>query len=166
MSGHFHMRQLNKNVVYIGNTFPTSYGDAGDSERGAALLTTEDEDLVFFNYEAAPLFYKTRLSQVLGGDVTFKDRSRVRCLLDVDVGYSEVQALREEMMKTFNLREFTVEEDLQAKKDAVAAGLELDDDLDLSSLDGTVRRLIHEGVTPTATIDPNILIELYEELKE
>lgn len=168
LTGHFHKRQVNKNVIYIGNAFPTTYGDAGDSERGAAILQTDTEDLTFVNYENAPLFYKTRLSQVLAGDVVFKDRARVRCLLDADVGYSDVQALREEMMTSFNLREFSVEEDLQSKKDSLEAGLgdNDDDDLDLSSLDNTVRKLIIEGVSPTPTIDPEILVTLYEELKE
>lgn len=166
LSGHFHKRQANKNIVYIGNTFPTSYGDAGDEQRGAALLETGTEELVFFDYENAPLFYKTKLSHVLAGEVSFKAQSRVRCLLDADVGYSDVQALREEMMTAFDLREFSVEEDTQSKKDAISAGLDEELDLDMSSLDNTVRMLIHEGVTPTATIDPNVLVELYEELKE
>jgi DNA repair exonuclease SbcCD nuclease subunit len=33
-SGHFHKRQANGNIIYIGNTFPTNFGDAGDKERG------------------------------------------------------------------------------------------------------------------------------------
>lgn len=167
LTGHFHKRQLSGNVIYIGNTFPTTYGDAGDSERGAAILQTDTEDLAFYNYENAPLFYKTRLTEVMAGDMAFKTRSRVRCLLDADVGYSDVQALREEMMTTFELREFSVEEDLQSKKDALEAGLgdNDDDDLDLSSLDVTVRHLIKDGVAATATIDPDYLVSLYEELK-
>jgi DNA repair exonuclease SbcCD nuclease subunit len=165
LSGHFHMRQLNKNVIYIGNTFPTTYGDAGDDQRGAAILQTDTEDLNFWNYENAPLFYKTRLTQVLAGQVEFKERSRVRCLLDADVGYSDVQALREEMMSMFKLREFSVEEDVQSKRDSISSGMELEGELDLSSLDATVRQLIHEGVQPTPTIDPAVLVELYEELK-
>lgn len=165
LSGHFHKRQVSKNIVYIGNTFPTSFGDAWDSERGAAFLDTASEELCFFNYDNAPLFYKTRLTDVLAGDVNFKPRARVRCLLDADIPYSDVQALREEMMETFELREFSVEEDIASKKDALSSGLEIEGDLDLSSLDGTVRQLITEGVTPTATIDPEYLACLYEELK-
>lgn len=165
LSGHFHKRQVSKNIVYIGNTFPTSFGDAWDSERGAAFLDTASEELCFFNYDNAPLFYKTRLTDVLAGDVNFKPRARVRCLLDADIPYSDVQALREEMMESFELREFSVEEDIASKKDALSSGLEIEGDLDLSSLDGTVRQLITEGVSPTATIDPEYLACLYEELK-
>lgn len=165
LSGHFHLRQVNKNIVYIGNTFPTNYGDAGDSERGAAILQTDTEDLTFFDYENAPLFYKTRLSTIAAGVMDFKSGSRVRCLLDIEAGYTEVQALREEMIGTFNLREFFVEEDIQSKKDALEIGKETDDEsVDLSSLDVTVKQLIGEGVARTATIDPDLLVQIYENL--
>lgn len=33
LSGHFHKRQSNKNVHYIGNTFPMDFGDSGDYNR-------------------------------------------------------------------------------------------------------------------------------------
>lgn len=165
MSGHFHKRQVGDNIVYIGNTFPTTFGDAGDTERGAAILDLASEDIIFHDYPNAPLFFRTRLSSVLAGEIDFPPRSRVRCLLDMDVGYSEVQQLREEMMETLSLREFSVEEDAQSKADSLTNGVDLEDDLDLSSLDNTVRQLIHEGVSATPTIDPNILVSLYEEIK-
>lgn len=163
-SGHFHKRQTNKNIIYIGNTFPTNFGDANDSERGCAFLSTENEDVYFYDWEHAPLFFKTKLSEVLMGDSEFPAKSRVRCLLDIDVGYSEVQSLREEMISQFNLREFSVEEDILLKKNSLSEGLELETDLDLSSLDNTVRQLITEGVKTTPSIDPKKLIALYEEL--
>lgn len=163
-SGHFHKRQFNKNIVYIGNTFPTNFGDAGDAERGCCVFDIENNDVYFHNWDDAPLFFKTRLSRVLEGDINFPPKSRVRCLLDIDVGYSDVQALREEMIANLKLREFAVEEDIAARKEAINEGLELENELDLSSLDNTVRQLITEGVQASPTIDPNSLIKLYEEL--
>ena len=38
-SGHFHKRQHNGNVVYIGNAFPHNFADAWDDERG--MMTME-----------------------------------------------------------------------------------------------------------------------------
>lgn len=163
-SGHFHKRQYNKNIVYIGNTFPTNFGDAGDRERGMCVFDVVNDDVYFHDWEEAPLFFKTRLSRVLAGDADFPAKSRVRCVLDVDIGYSDVQALRDEMIKGLGLREFSVEEDIAARKEMLAEGLELEGDLDLSSLDNTVRQLISEGVSPSPTIDPTQLIKLYEEL--
>lgn len=163
-SGHFHKRQAHKNIIYIGNTFPTNFGDAGDAERGCAVFDVENEDVWFHNWDNAPLFFKTRLSRVLEGDADFPSRSRVRCTLDVDIGYSEVQALRDEMIKELGLREFSVEEDIAFRREQLAEGLEVDGDIDLSSLDNTVRKLINEGVQASATIDPATLVKLYEEL--
>jgi len=164
-SGHFHKRQTFKNIIYIGNTFPTNFGDAGDSERGCAVFDVENEDIWFHNWEKAPLFFKTKLSRVLDGEAYFPENSRVRCMLDVDIGYSDVQALKEEMIKTLGLREFSVEEDLMARKEQLEEGLEMEGEIDLTSLDNTVRKLITEGVQPSQTIDPSMLVDLYEELK-
>jgi DNA repair exonuclease SbcCD nuclease subunit len=163
-SGHFHKRQFNQNIVYIGNTFPTNYGDAGDDERGMAVFDIENDEVFFHNWADAPLFFKTKLSRVLDGEGEWPPKSRVRCLLDADIGYSDVQGLREEMIKTFSLREFSVEEDVQARKEMLSEGLELETELDMTSLDNTVRQLINEGVSPSPTIDPQALVRLYEEL--
>ena len=163
-SGHFHKRQAFKNIIYIGNTFPTNFGDAGDSERGCAVFDVVNDEVWFHDWEDAPLFFKTKLSKVLEGEVDFPPRSRVRCTLDVDIGYSEVQALREEMVKELGLREFSVEEDIMLRKEQLAEGLEIDGEIDLSSLDNTVRTLITDGVQPSPTIDPAMLVKLYEEL--
>jgi DNA repair exonuclease SbcCD nuclease subunit len=163
-SGHFHKRQFNQNIVYIGNTFPTNYGDAGDAERGMAVFDIENDEVFFHNWDDAPLFFKTKLSRVLEGEGEWPPKSRVRCLLDADIGYSDVQGLREEMIKTFSLREFSVEEDVQARKEMLSEGLELETELDMTSLDNTVRQLINEGVSPSPTIDPQALVRLYEEL--
>ena len=163
-SGHFHRRQVRENIIYIGNTFPTNYGDAGDSERGAAVFDVKTEDVSFYNWDRAPLFFKTRLTRVLNGEMDWPERARVRCLLDADIGYTDVQALRQEMMETFKLREFSVEEDVQARKEAISEGLEIEGEVDMSSLSDTVRKLINEGVAPSPTIDPATLVKLYEEL--
>lgn len=164
-SGHYHKRQVNKNIVYIGNTFPTNFGDAGDAARGMCVFDVEKDDVYFHDWDDAPLFFKTRLTRVIGGDGEFPAKSRVRCVLDVDIGYSDVQTLRDEMIKSQGLREFSVEEDQAARKEMISEGLDIDEgDLDLSSLDNTVRQLITEGVSPSVTIDPQVLIKLYEEL--
>jgi len=163
-TGHFHKRQFNRNIVYIGNTFPTNYGDAGDAARGMAIFDVESDEVYFEDWEDAPLFFKTKLSQVLEGESEWPPKSRVRCTLDADIGYSDVQALREEMIKSFSLREFSVEEDQALRKGMLSEGLELETELDTSSLDSTVRQLIIDGVQPSPTIDPAVLVRLYEEL--
>lgn len=162
-SGHYHKRQIQKNVIYIGNSFPTNFGDASDKERGCAVFDVQKNDVYFYNWEEAPLFFKTRLSRIIGGDYSFPPKSRVRCLLDMDIGYSEVQALRNEILIESNLREFSVQDDNIAKQELLNNGLEIQED-DLSSLNDTVRQLIMEGVNSTSTINAEMLVNIYEEL--
>jgi hypothetical protein len=80
----------------------------------------------------------------------------------VDIGYSEAQGLREELVKQLALREFSLEENLTEKKDVLAGeGLE---DLDLSSLNDAVIKMIKSGISGTTTIDPDKLVEIYQQL--
>jgi len=164
LSGHFHKRQVSKNVVYIGNTFPTSYGDAGDSERGCAVLDTETEELYFLNYEQAPLFYKTKMSDILAAEPSFKKGSRVKCIIDIDIGYSEIQALRAELTEQFELREFCVEEDSQSNKDSLTIGNESVIDEGSFEIHEVIQQLLSEGVQETHAINSDALVQLYNAL--
>lgn len=163
-SGHFHKRQANDNVVYIGNTFPMDYGDAWDDARGMCILNTEDADVTFIDWEDCPKYRKVKLSDVLTpGAIEFPPKCRVRCLIDIDIGYSDAQTLKEEMVKELGLREFALEENLVERKDALAGEGE-SEDFDLSSLNDAVIKMLQTGVSGTATIDPNRLIEIYQQL--
>lgn len=163
-SGHFHKRQVTDNIIFIGNTFPTNFGDAGDIERGACVFDVINDRVDFFNWVDCPSFYKIRLSKLLAGQIGWPAKSRVKCIVDVDIAYSEVQTLRSELLEAFNLREFTVEEDIDAKSIAIAGGEELDNELDDSSIDTVVCQLLEESYTPTPSIDPQVLIDIYKEL--
>lgn len=159
-SGHFHKRQANDNVVYIGNTFPMDYGDQGDDERGMCILDTSNGHVEFINWEECPKYRKVRLSSVLEGLETFPDKCRVRCLVDMEIAYSDAQALKEEMVKTMGLREFALEENLAERKDAIA-GADGEVNFDFSSLNDAVIGMLKTGVSGTATIDAEKLVEIY-----
>jgi DNA repair exonuclease SbcCD nuclease subunit len=162
-SGHFHKRQANDNIIYIGNTFPTNYGDAWDDARGAAILDTAKDDVQFLDWEAGPKYRKAKLSDVLSGEVTFPEKCRVRCTIDIDIGYSDAQLLREEMIKDVGLREFSLDENLLEKKEAIA-GDELLGDFDLSSLNDAVIKMLQTGISGTTTINTEKLVEIYSRL--
>jgi DNA repair exonuclease SbcCD nuclease subunit len=162
-SGHFHKRQANDNVVYIGNTFPMDYGDQGDDERGMCLLDTANDKVEFINWDECPKYRKVRLSNVLDGEIDFPEKCRVRCLVDVDIAYTDAQALKEEMVKSMGLREFSLEENLAERKDAIA-GQEGEIEFDFSSLNDAVVAMLKTGISGTATIDPDKLVEIYSSL--
>ena len=163
-SGHFHKRQARDNVVYLGNTFPMDYGDAWDDARGMCILDTSNDDVDFIDWLECPKYRKVKLSDVLSeSSIHFPPKCRVRCLIDLDIGYSEAQALREEFTKIHGLREFVLEENILEKKDAII-GEEVMEEFDLSSLDDAVVRMIEAGITGTSTIDSKKLVEIYQQL--
>lgn len=163
-SGHFHKRQATDNIVYIGNTFPTNYGDAWDDARGMCILDTTNDDVSFIDWDEAPKYRRVKLSDVLSDPtLTFPAKCRVRCMIDIDIGYSEAQTLREEMIKQIGVREFSLEENSNEKKDAIA-GEEMLDEFDFSSLNDAVVKMLETGVVGTSTIEPGKLIEIYSKL--
>lgn len=162
-SGHFHKRQARDNVVYIGNTFPMDYGDAGDDERGMCFVNTQTDAVEFVNWDEGPTYRKVKLSTVLEGNTSFPQKCRVRCIIDTEILYTEAQALREEMVKSLGLREFSLEENVLEKREM----LEGDDSIDafeLNSLNDAVIKMLKTGLQGTSTIDAERLIEIYGRL--
>lgn len=164
-SGHFHKRQANGNVIYLGNTFPMDYGDSWDDARGMCILDTSNDDVSFIDWGDCPRYRKVKLSDILAEDSTlqFPPKCRVRCLIDIDISYSDAQALKEEFTKTLGLREFSLEENLQERKDAIA-GDDAVDDFDIGSLNDAVIKMLQTGITDTTTISTERLVDIYSQL--
>lgn len=164
-SGHFHKRQSSENVIYIGNPFPTNYGDANDLERGMCILDTVTDEVDFLDFDG-PSFFKTSLSKLAMDDVELKKYARVKCLLDLpEVSYSEAQLIKKEFMEIYELREFVLEENTKEIQDAIAeSSMRELDDMDLTSIDQSISKLILEGVENSGAINPSMLVQIYSEL--
>lgn len=166
LSGHFHKRQArpDSNVVYIGNTFPTNYGDAGDFNRGMALYDFETNELTFEDWEECPKFIKTTLTDILDNTVDLYPNSRVKCIVDVPISFEESTKVRQRFIDKYNLREFTMEEsaDLQSALSDTEMNINWDQ-TELASVDEMVEQMLSE--INTDHIDNNKLIEIYKELK-
>jgi hypothetical protein len=107
-SGHFHKRQSERNITYIGNCFPHNYADAGDAERGVMILPW-GEDPVFHSWPDQPTYLVAKLSDIVAGpSAILKPRQHVRINLDVDLSYEEANYLKETFVDQFQLREITL----------------------------------------------------------
>lgn len=106
-SGHFHKQQTVGNVTYIGNTFPTTYGDQGDYNRGCATYEYKSDTLSFLVWEECPKFTRIRASSLGKGSKLFKG-ARVKCVDDIGMTHQEAVDFRALMMEKFQLREFNV----------------------------------------------------------
>jgi predicted MPP superfamily phosphohydrolase len=115
LSGHFHKRQIKDNVIYIGNTFPMDHGDAGDEERGMALLNYSNYKMEFINWDNCPRYVKTSISEISNDEFHPGPKARVKCLMDIPLSYTETMVLKETILEQFNIREFSIiESDLTA----------------------------------------------------
>lgn len=168
-SGHFHKRQTEGNITYIGNAFPSNFGDAGDNARGMATYDHVSKQVAFKDWADCPKYVRVKLSKML--DPTFKlpDQARVKCVLDADLSFEDSSIVREDYIKTFNLRELVLEEtneldDVLANTETTAT----DEVKEMTSLDdiNTVDQLVIQMLTDIKSdkIDASILVEQYKRL--
>lgn len=164
ISGHFHKRQANENVVYIGNTFPMDFGDAGDTGRGMMVYDHSKDEMLFHDWEDCPKYIKTTLTDILDGTATLYPDSRVKCVVDVPISFEESTALRQSFAEKFHLREFTLEESQGIKQALSETEMNIDwEDSRLASVDELVEQMLRE--INSDHINNQSLIDIYKELK-
>jgi DNA repair exonuclease SbcCD nuclease subunit len=157
-SGHYHKRQKGHNIQYIGNTFPTNFGDAGDTERGMMIYNHESQQIDFYDWDECPQYIKTNVTTILDGGIVIPLYSRIKCLLDIPLTFEEHTILKNSLMDDYQLREFTFEDEIDI------TSLSSDDtDVDqLESVDELVIRML-DGID-VLSIDNTILIQQYKRL--
>ena len=107
-TGHFHKRQTQKNITYIGNCFPHNYADNHDDERGMMVLEWGN-DPVYHAWPDQPRYRVYQLSDVLTNtDRLLHKGMHVRVNLDVDISYEEATFIKETFVSTYDLREITL----------------------------------------------------------
>lgn len=107
-TGHFHKRQTQKNITYIGNCFPHNYADAGDDERGMMIMEWGHPP-EYHAWPEQPRYRVYQLSDLLHNtDAMLSTSMHVRVNLDVDISYEEATFIKETFANTYNLREITL----------------------------------------------------------
>lgn len=166
-SGHYHKRQVQDNVHYIGNVFPTNFGDAGDYARGMCTYHVLEDKVEYADWPDAPTYYKTHLSDVMAEKWTPLPKMKVKCVVDVDITYQDAQELREGMIELYQLRDFVLEED-RATKQGVLEGDNVkvtESLLDFTGIDDLVTQQLEVLKTdPNVKVDPDLLISIYKDL--
>ena len=107
-SGHFHLRQHNRNIHYIGNAFPHNYADAGDDQRGCMILEW-GKDPEFHAWPDQPLYNVWNLSHVIDNAADIlRPNMHVRVQLDIEISYEEANFIRETFIQQYGLREMAL----------------------------------------------------------
>lgn len=157
-SGHFHLRQKQRNINYIGNAFPHNFADAGDDQRGMMILDWGSEP-EYHAWPEQPLYNVCDLSYVMDhADVILKSKMHVRARLNIDISYEEANLIKETYIQKYNLREMAL---IPQKKDE----LEIDQsvgEIKFESVDQIVTDQISR--IESEFYDPKFLLEIYQTL--
>ena len=155
-SGHFHKRQNNGNIHYIGNPFGHNYSDVGDFDRGAMYLEWGGKP-VYLNYEDGPRYNRVPLSQLVESpEVYLTPKMHIQVTVDTEITYEEAAYLKETFMEQYDIREFKL---VQSGSNAEA------EDVAVTNIQSVDQIVIEQlNAVESKTLDTNKLIDIYTHL--
>jgi UDP-2,3-diacylglucosamine pyrophosphatase LpxH len=156
-TGHFHKRQHQGNISYIGNPFAHNYSDAWDNDRGAMFLEW-DKEPQYKIWADGPKYRVLPLSKLLEApDDYLEPEVNVRVKIDMDISYEEANFIKENFQNTYQLREISL---LPYKE--LEEEMEFQGEISFKSVDEIV--LDQLAKVESDTFDNSVLIEIYNRL--
>jgi DNA repair exonuclease SbcCD nuclease subunit len=158
-SGHFHKRQKQGKIHYLGNAFPHNYADAWDDDRGMMILDKEnDAEPVYINWPDCPKYRTVKLSQLIDDTKNIiKSNMYIRVTLDLPISYEEASFIKETYINQHNCREIS----LISQKTIE----EINTDLDITSFE-SVDEIVSKEITAidSENFNKKMLLDIYNEL--
>ena len=158
-SGHFHKRQKQGKVHYIGNAFPHNYADAWDDDRGMMILYRENnKEPEYINWADCPKYRTTTLSKLLDPEAKLiKDNMYLRVTLDLPISYEEASFIKETYINQHGCREITLIPQSQVE--------EISTELDISKFE-SVDEIVSKEISAidTDNYSKKTLLDIYNEL--
>lgn len=103
-SGHYHIRQNKGKMIYTGNTFPTSYSDVWDDDRGIMILNW-GEYPTFEKFPNAPKYRTLNLSEILEDPGQYIDNlTYVKITPDIEINYEDQSIIEDVFRSNFKPR--------------------------------------------------------------
>lgn len=103
-TGHFHIRQWQKQICYIGNIMPFNFNDDNDFDRGLMLLEWGREPL-FKAWPGQPTYRSIKLTELLNDPAkVLKPNMTVKVAVDMALQYEEALEMRDALVNTYGLR--------------------------------------------------------------
>ncbi len=157
-SGHFHKRQTQRNITYVGNCFPHNYADAGDDDRGMMILEW-DKQPEFHAWPDQPKYRVFQLSDVINHtEAMLKPGMHCRVNLDIDISYEEATFIKETFIDTYKLREITL---IPAKVTELTE-YEIQGNIEFESVDQIVAGQLSS--LENGKFNKNLLLDIYRNL--
>jgi len=158
-SGHFHKRQVQGNVHYIGNAFPHNYADAWDDDRGMMILDRENDlEPQYFNWADCPKYRTVLLSELIDKtDEIMKSKMNLRVTIDCSLSFEEASYVKEKFMEDYDVRELRLIPKQQMD--------DVNSDIDVAGF-SSVNQIVTENITDldTDTFDKRVLLDIYNGL--
>jgi DNA repair exonuclease SbcCD nuclease subunit len=157
-SGHFHKRQHNGNIVYIGNAFPHNYADTWDDDRGMMILEWGGKP-EYRNWPDAPKYRTLTLSKLIDGkDDIMKSKMYLRVNLDIDITYEEANFIKETYIQEHDIRDIS----LIQEKNNIETNSDDNPDTEFESVDQIVTEQLLS--IESDSISSKTLLEIYNNL--
>ena len=158
-SGHFHKRQVQGKIHYIGNAFPHNYADAWDDQRGMMILDRKNNrEPEYINWADAPKYRTVALSQLIDQkDTLLKSKMYLRVTLDIPISFEEANFIKETFMKDYDCREITLIPQKQLE--------EITTDVDITKFESVDQIVSNEILAiDSDNFDKSLLLNIYSEL--
>ena len=157
-SGHFHKRQNQGKIWYIGNAFPHNFADSWDDARG--MMTLEwGSDPQFIDWPDCPKFRTIKLSQLLDDiDNIMKSKMYLKVNLDIDITFEEANFLKEKFTTEHDIREISL---IQEKVNLDGTIEDTND-----SMFESVDQIVTDSLVSleNGQFDKNTLLQIYNDL--
>ncbi len=157
-SGHFHKRQQQGNVIYIGNAFPHNFADTWDDDRGMMILEWGGKP-EYRNWPDAPKFRTLKLSRLIDEkDTILQSKMYLKVHLDINISYEEANFIKESFISEHDIREISLIQERDSLDAVIDDGLETK----FESVDQIVtEQLIN---IDSKEFDKKLLLDIYNNL--
>ena len=158
-SGHFHKRQKQGKIHYLGNAFPHNYADAWDDDRGMMILDRENNaEPVYINWPDCPKYRTVKLSQLIDEQATLiKPNMYLRVNLDLPISYEEASFIKETFINNFGCREISLIPQKQLE--------EISTELDIQQFESVDQIVAGEiNAIDSDNFNKKMLMDIYNEL--
>lgn len=159
--GHFHKRQVNGKISYIGNLCRFFYGE-DDDERGWTILDCETGDDEFIEYEH-PRMFKFKMSTLKEQENDLKEvflpGDNLKLVIDKKYKYSELEEFKSKLILEYGINELVLDDQMSPWDDL---DLDVDDD---DADDDKIDKFENQSYT-TYVIDTLVINEKIDETNE
>ncbi len=158
-SGHFHKRQKQGKVHYLGNAFPHNYADAWDDDRGMMILDRENnKEPQYINWGDCPKYRTIGLKQLLEEtDKIIKPKMYLRVTIDVPISFEEATFIKETFVTQYKCRELSLIPQKQME--------EITTDVDIQQFESVDQIVSGEiAALDTENFNKKMLLDIYNEL--